>query len=122
MFSAEQHELFSTAGYVRLEGAVPSSDVREMYGRIWSLLEEKGFNQNDPSTWNSGPVGALHELKKGEFAPNNIWHFDHPYFRPEEIAGVNVFLFTDDVESDDVPRRKTMSGIGRRGRLLPGRG
>jgi len=71
MFSAEQHESFNTVGYVRLEGAVPSSDVREMYGRIWSLLEEKGFNQDDSSTWKPGPAGALHELKKGEFAPND---------------------------------------------------
>jgi hypothetical protein len=71
MFSAEQHESFNTVGYVRLEGAVPSSDVREMYGRIWSLLEEKGFKQDDSSTWKPGPAGALHELKKGEFAPND---------------------------------------------------
>ena len=71
MFSAEQHESFNTVGYVRLEGAVPASDVREMYDRIWSLLGEKGFNQDDSSTWNPGSVGALHELKKGEVAPND---------------------------------------------------
>ena len=47
MFSAEQHESFNTVGYVRLEGAVPSSNVREMYDRIWSLLSEKGFNRDD---------------------------------------------------------------------------
>jgi hypothetical protein len=71
MFSAEQHESFNTVGFVRLEGAVPSSDVREMYGRIWSLLGEKGFTEDDPSTWTSGSVGALHELKKGEITPND---------------------------------------------------
>ena len=71
MFSSEQHESFNTVGYVRLEGAVPSADVRAMYDRVWSLLENQGFDPHDASTWSSGPVSQLHELKTREPSPHD---------------------------------------------------
>ena len=56
LFSAQQHELFRTVGFVRLEGAVPLSDVAQMRDRAWALLEQQGFAENDSSTWRPGPA------------------------------------------------------------------
>jgi hypothetical protein len=140
MFSVEQHDLFRTVGFVRLEGAVPLSDVKGMRDRAWALLEQQGFAEMDRATWRPGPVSQLKDLKSGEqpldenpivaaaldvvfgeggwappsnwgqplvtfpktngtwLMPSSVWHFDHHYFHPGEITGVNVFLFINDVE------------------------
>jgi hypothetical protein len=66
LFSAQQHELFRTVGFVRLEGAVPLSDVDRMRDRAWALLEQQGFAENDSSTWRPGPASQLKDLKSGE--------------------------------------------------------
>jgi hypothetical protein len=66
LFSAEQHGLFNTVGFVRLEGAVPLSEVQSMRERTWALLEEQGFAEDDSSTWRPGPVSQLKDLKSGE--------------------------------------------------------
>lgn len=140
MFSVEQHDLFRTVGFVRLEGAVPLSDVKRMRDRAWALLEQQGFAEMDRATWRPGPVSQLKDLKSGEqpldenpivaaaldvvfgeggwvspsdwgqplvtfpkingtwLMPSSAWHFDHLYFHPGEITGVNVFLLINDVE------------------------
>jgi hypothetical protein len=76
MFTAQQHEAFRTLGFVRLSGAVPLDDARQMSDRIWALLEAKGIERGDCSTWPSGPVSKLHDLKKGEPTPE-----DYPIVR-----------------------------------------
>ena len=65
-FSVEQHELFKTVGFVRLDGAVPLSDVKQMRDRAWALLEQQGFAELDRSTWRPGPVSQLKDLRTGE--------------------------------------------------------
>ncbi|MGI9641674.1 MAG: phytanoyl-CoA dioxygenase family protein [Acidimicrobiia bacterium] len=67
-FSQDQHGLFKTVGFVRLEGAVSPSDVQEMRARAWALLEQQGFAEMDRSTWKPGPVGKLRDLRSGEQA------------------------------------------------------
>lgn len=66
LFGVDQHEFFNTVGFVRLEGAVASSDVERMRARAWALLEQQGFAEMDRSTWRPGPVGKLRDLKSGE--------------------------------------------------------
>jgi len=66
LFSAEQHERFTTVGFVRLAGAVPAPDVQRMRERAWELLEQQGFAEADPSTWRPGPVAKLRDLRSGD--------------------------------------------------------
>ena len=72
MFTQTQKQAFETDGYVRIPAVIAASDMREMYDRLWTLLETKGPQRNDPSTWTAehfGFVSGLQAIRRGDPAP-----------------------------------------------------
>ena len=59
MFTSAQLQSFHTAGYVRLEQAVPAADVGSMLDEVWSILAARGLDRANPATW-SDDVFAPH--------------------------------------------------------------
>ncbi len=73
MFSDEQLTAFRREGFVRLPGAVPADEIRDMRQRLWALMEERGALRDDPSTWDAAWGAAssrLHAIRRGDGSPD----------------------------------------------------
>lgn len=51
MLTADQRKIFEVDGLLCIKGAIPQEDVTGMCNRIWTLLERKGLQRDDPETW-----------------------------------------------------------------------
>jgi hypothetical protein len=69
MLDDEQHQAFRMDGFVRLPGALPEAVTAEMLERLWCLLEAKGANRDDASTWNASFACGLQAIRKSDPEP-----------------------------------------------------
>lgn len=51
MLTATQRKTFEESGHLCIKGAIPKEDVAGMCNRIWTLLERKGIQRDDPDSW-----------------------------------------------------------------------
>ena len=71
MFTNAQKQCFEKNGFVHLPDAVPTSDVSDMYNRLWALLEQTGdVRRDDPTTWPADYVSGLQPLRKSDPVPS----------------------------------------------------
>jgi hypothetical protein len=63
MLTAEQRQEFDRNGIVRLQGAIPSSDVDAMRDCVWqNLARAYQIRHDDPATWQARRVAGMHAL------------------------------------------------------------
>jgi hypothetical protein len=63
------HDAFHGRGFATIERAVDLDVVAAMRARLWTLLGEQGITEIDATSWPTGSVDGLRDVRRGDRRP-----------------------------------------------------